>query len=91
MEKKQVAFEDPFSLVGLTIITVTRTRVYAFGEGRSSMILGSKEPLYVLIKTPATRYKVFDIEGEEKQLDEIKDKFPELKPDLDRISADESY
>jgi hypothetical protein len=86
MEKKQVAIEEPVSLVGLTIVIVTETRIWAFGEDRSSMMFGSKEPLFVLIKTPATHYKVFDMEGEEIQLDEIKDKFPELKPDLDRIS-----
>ena len=67
-------------IAGLTIIPVTRIAVYAFGEDRSATILGLKTPLYVLIKTRETHYQVIVMDGEEKQLDEIRNKFPNLSP-----------
>ena len=82
MEKKQIAVGKPVAVSGLTIVPVTETATYYWLKDGSYSFFGLKKPLYILSSVPGKPLEVFEINGEQTNIDKIISVYPELKDEL---------
>ncbi len=88
MEKKQIAVGDPITISGITIIPVIQTQVDSWPYNGGINFFGLKKPLYLLVSSPKSPVKAFDMYGKETPIEEIEQKFPELQPVVNRFSSE---
>ena len=79
MEKKQVTIDNPTSISGLTLTSVTETLTYGWrNKGRPSFF-GFKKPLYILISDGRAAIRAFTVTGKTTSLEQILSDYPELR------------
>jgi hypothetical protein len=87
MEKKYINIEEPVPAAGLTIRPVTQTILYGRQIKGRLTFFGLKKPLYILVIDPISAVRALTLTGEAISLEEIISAHPELKEEIEKISA----
>ena len=78
MEGKEVAFDNPIGIAGLTIIPIVHVSLNYWSHNGGASFFSVKQPVAVIVVSPAAK-RAFWITGEEVSIDQLVQEASDIK------------
>lgn len=84
MEKEVVRIETPFTVAGVTLVPIVKTRLDCWRSQSRLSFFSIKQPVGIVVISPQVE-RGFRISGEEVSLDQLKKEVPDIKEVLEGL------